>query len=76
MLPRGKLNNIESKITEAVINNEIRHKESSYCLKWKKIQNINRVLRTKNDKTMILLKCAKCGSKKSRFSKNKKQAEY
>ena len=34
MIARDKLNNIESKITEAVINNEIRHKESSYCLKW------------------------------------------
>ena len=38
MLARGKLNNIESKITEAVINNEIRHEESSYCLKWEKTQ--------------------------------------
>ena len=44
---------------------------SSYCLKWRKnTENINpRVSRTNNGKTMILSKCAICGSKKSRFIK-------
>ena len=46
---------------------------SSYCLKCRKnAEGINpRFLKTKNDKTMILSKCAICGSKKSRFIKNK-----
>ena len=44
----------------------------SYCLKCKKdTENINpRVSNTSNGKTMLLSKCAKCGSKKSRFIKN------
>ena len=44
----------------------------SYCLKCKKdTKNINpRVSKTINNRTMILSKCAKCGSKKSRFIKN------
>ena len=44
---------------------------SSYCLKCRKnIENINsRVSKTSNGKTMILSKCAICGSKKSRFIK-------
>ena len=44
----------------------------SYCLKCRKdIENINpRVSNTSNSKTMILSKCAMCGSKKSRFIKN------
>ena len=44
----------------------------SYCLKCKKdTENINpRISNTSNGRTMILLKCAICGSKKSRFTKN------
>ena len=44
---------------------------SSYCLKCNKnTENINsRVSKTSKCKTMILTKCAKCGSKKSRFIK-------
>ena len=44
----------------------------SYCLKCKKdTENINpRVSNTSNGRTMILSKCAICGSKKSRFIKN------
>ena len=44
----------------------------SYCLKCKKdTENINpRVSNTSNGKTMLLSKCTKCGSKKSRFIKN------
>ena len=44
----------------------------SYCLKCGRyIENINpRVSNTSNDKTIILSKCAICGSKKSRFIKN------
>ena len=43
----------------------------SYCLKCRKdTENINpRVSNTSNSKTMILSKCAICGSKKSRFIK-------
>ena len=49
-----------------------------YCLKCRKnTENINpRVSNTSNGKTMILSKCAICGSKSSRFIKNKKQNEY
>ena len=44
----------------------------SYCLKCKKdTENINpRVSKTSNDRTILLSKCAVCGSKKSRFIKN------
>ena len=44
----------------------------SYCLKCRKdTENINpRVSNTSNGKTMILSKCAICGSKKSRFIEN------
>ena len=43
----------------------------SYCLKCKKnTESINpRVSKTSNGKTMILSKCAICGSKKSKFIK-------
>ena len=45
-----------------------------YCLKC--IQNIDsinlQVSKTNNGKIMILLKCAVCGSKKSRFIKKQK----
>ena len=43
----------------------------SYCLKCQKSkENINPVIsKTKNGGTMILSKCATCGSKKSRFIK-------
>ena len=46
----------------------------SYCLKCKKnnTEGINpKVLKTTNGKTMILSKCAICGSKKSKFVKEK-----
>ena len=44
----------------------------SYCLQCRKdTENINsKVLKTSNGRTMILSKCAICGSKKSRFIKN------
>ena len=44
----------------------------SYFLKCRKdTENINpRVLKTSNDRTMILSKCAICNSKKSRFIKD------
>ena len=44
----------------------------SYCLKCRKdTENINsKVSNTSNGRTMILSKCAKCGSEKSRFIKN------
>ena len=48
-----------------------------YCLKCKKdAENINkRVSNTSNGKTMLLSKCAKCGTKKSRFIKNQEAKE-
>ena len=44
----------------------------TYCVKSRKdTENINpRVSKTNNGRTMILSKCAICGSKKSRFIKN------
>ena len=49
----------------------------SYCLKCKKdIENINpRVSNIRNGKAMLLLECAKCGSKKSRLIKNQEAEE-
>ena len=46
----------------------------SYCLKCKKnTESVNpRVSTTSNGRTMILSKCAICGSKKSKFIKNQK----
>ena len=48
------------------------YKMKSYCLKCRKdTENIDpKVSKTSNNRTMILSKCAKCGSKKSRFIKN------
>ena len=46
----------------------------AYCLKWKK--NVNtKLLKTKNRRTMLLLKCAACSIKKSRFMK-KQEAKW
>ena len=44
----------------------------SYCLKCRKdTENINpKVSKTSNGRTMLLWKCAACGSRKSRFIKN------
>ena len=52
------------------------YKMESYCLKRKKhTGNINlQVSSTSNGKVMILLKCAICNSKKSKFS-NKQEAK-
>ena len=46
-----------------------------YCSKCRKdIENINsRVSKTSNNITVTLPKCAKCGSKKSRFIKNQEE---
>ena len=47
----------------------------SYCLKCKKYtESINpQVSKTTNGKTMILSKCAICGSKKSKFIKEQQE---
>ena len=50
----------------------------SYCLKCKKknTENINpRVSKTSNCKTMLLSKCAICGSKKSRLMREQDVSE-
>ena len=43
-----------------------------YCLKCRKnTENINPIVsKTSNGRTLVLSKCAICGSKKSRFIKN------
>ena len=43
----------------------------AYCLRYKKdTESVNsKVLKTKNGRPMFSLKCAVCGSKKSRFMK-------
>ena len=49
-----------------------KYKMKSYCLKCRKdTENINpTVSKTSNVRTMLLSKCAICGSKKSIFIKN------
>ena len=44
----------------------------SYCLQCRKnTENINpKISKTSNGKTTVLVKCERCGSKKSRFIKN------
>ena len=46
-----------------------------YCLKCRKdTENINpKVLKTSNNRIMVLSKCAICSSKKSRFIKNQEE---
>ena len=43
----------------------------TYCWKWKNnTENVDfKVLKTKNERTMLLSKCAVCSSKKSRFKR-------
>ena len=50
------------------------YKMKSYCLRCRKYtENINpEVSSSSNGRTMILSKCAICGSKKSRFIKHQK----
>ena len=64
------------KLLTRVLNHK--YKMKSYCLKCKiDTENINpRDSNTSNGKTMILLKCATCGSGKSKFIKIKKQKDY
>ena len=47
----------------------------SYCLKCRKdTENINpKISKTSNGRTMVLSKCAICGSKKSRFIKDQEE---
>ena len=49
-----------------------KYKMKSYCLKCRKdTENINpKFSKTSNGRTMLLLNCAICKSKKSRFIKN------
>ena len=49
-----------------------KHKMKSYYLKCRKnTENINpRVSKKSNRRTMVLSKCAICGSKKTRFIRN------
>ena len=74
-LKKAKKNDINEVMKRnEIINNSLnrKYKVKSYCLKCRKdTENINpRVSNTSNGKTMILSKCAICGSKKSRFIKN------
>ena len=47
----------------------------SYCLKCRKDTENPKVSKTSNNRTMVLSKCAICGSKKSRFIKNEEAKE-
>ena len=67
MLARSKLNNMESKISEALINNEISHKDFMTIIKEKKYWELKESIRMMNSqivkevmlKKMIWLKKAK-----------------
>ena len=50
----------------------------TYCLKCKKnTKNIDaKIMKAKNERFVLSSKCAVCGSKKSKFIKNKKQKDY
>ena len=52
-----------------ITDQNYKYKTNFYCLKCKKdTENINpRASITSNGKTVLLSKCAKCGSTKSRF---------
>ena len=54
------------------VQNHKYYKMKFYCLKCREgTENINsRDSKTSNNRAMILSKCAKCGSKKSRFIQN------
>ena len=52
MLTSSKLNSIESKISESLMNNQIIH------------EDFVTIMKTSNGKTMMLSKCAVCGAKK------------
>ena len=71
MLARTKLSSIESKISDALINNDISHEDFMTIINEEKnIEDYPRVSNTSNGKTKILSKCATCSSKKSRFINN------
>ena len=66
------LKKVKEKALKKILDKMHKYKKMlSYCLKCKKIQKtLNpRVSKTSNNKTMLLSRCAICGSKKSRFIK-------
>ena len=72
----------KNKIMKPFLKNNIygsqcMYKMESYCLKCRKnTKNIDpEVSSNKNNRTMILSKCAICGSKKSRFIKKQEAKE-
>ena len=100
MLARSKLNSIESKISEALKNNQISHEDFITIINeernYRELQESIRMMKgledkkkqilinlfkyntesinpkvsaTSNGRTMVLSKCAICGSKKSKFIK-------
>ena len=54
-----------------IVSNIIKINVLTYCLKRRKSTNNKdvKMLKTKNSRLDLLLKCAVCGSKKSRFMK-------
>ena len=58
--------------------NMYKYKMKSYCLKCSKnTENINpKVSKRSNGRTMLLVNCAICNSKKSRFIKNQDAKDY
>ena len=78
---RNKSNRIESKISEALINNEIIHEDFMTIINEEKqyrelkestgmMYSQRSVVEEINAKTVIFLKCATYGSKKLRYIKN------
>ena len=87
MLARSKLNNIESKVSETLINGEISHKDFMVIINEEKnyrelkesirmmnsqrsdAEKINLMEEGKKIGINEIIKCAVCGSKKSKFIK-------
>ena len=70
MLAKRKLNSIERKISEPLINSKLLFKVQ------KNTESIDpKVSATSNGKTMILSTCAVCGSKKLKFIKKQEAKE-
>ena len=68
MLAKSKLNIVEVLISEALIDSNISHDEFVFCLKSRKNA---KVVKTKNERIMLLSKCAVCNSRKSEFTKER-----
>ena len=70
MLARSKLNSIESKTSEALMNNQISHKDFMTIINeernYRKLKQSIRMMKSQDNN---LLNIKKCSSKKSKFIK-------